>query len=138
MSQSFDYHTQPTVSETRLQAALSRYWKEAALINTLTLHRIIFKIQEGYNPNNKSAPWKDVRDRVLKEFFPFHDDHSIRKAYASVLGSYFSRGRRRVKKMPSDKKVSPKKDGLPISSKKKTLARMSTHIEPNGQRAWDL
>lgn len=136
-SQSFDYHRQPTINETKLQAVLSRYWKEAALINTFTLHRIIFRIQEGYDPNNKTVPWKDVRDRVLKEFFPFRDDNYIRKVYASILGSYFSQGRRRVKKTPPDKKAPPKKGGLPIL-KKQALAHVPTHTEPNGQQAWDL
>ena len=136
-SQSFDYHRQPTINETRLRAVLFDHWTKATPISESKLRKIIFSIQEGYDPNNKTVLWKDVRNEVLGKFFPFPQDAYVRRTYASVLGSYFSRGRRRVKKTASPKKkgaTTQKSDALKRPSPKK----VRTHTEPNGQLVWDL
>lgn len=134
MSQSFDYHKQPFINETKLKAVLSTHWEKAASIDELKLYTIIFRIQEQYHPGDKSVPWRNIRDRVLKTFFPCPDDVYTRKTYASILGSYFSRRRSRVP--PKTKK---KRETLSSKSKTRTLShKVHIRVEPNGQFVWDL
>lgn len=134
MSQSFDYHKQPFINETKLKAVLSTHWEKAASIDELKLYTIIFRIQEQYHLADKLVPWKKIRDNVLKSFFPFPNDEAIRKIYASILGSYFSRRRSRVS-------LKTKKKRKTLSSKSKTRPlshKVHIRVEPNGQFVWDL